>query len=86
VDVSIADENGELLDMGTEYDYFGEEAQPELEGKMLAEKKLTAHQVENRKLLRSIMKKAGFRVLPSEWWHFNSCSREEARKKYRVVE
>lgn len=26
---------------------------------------------QNRLLLRKVMKEAGFRALPSEWWHFN---------------
>ena len=86
VDVSIADEYGELLDMGTEYDYFGEEAYPRLEQKMLKEGKLTQKQLDNRELLREVMKNAGFSPITTEWWHFNSCSRKEAYRLYEIVE
>ena len=40
---------------------------------------------QNRILLRRVMKEAGFRALPSEWWHFNFCSRDVARQKYKVI-
>lgn len=29
--------------------------------------------------------KAGFRALPSEWWHFNYCSRDVAKQKYKLI-
>jgi D-alanyl-D-alanine dipeptidase len=31
------------------------------------------------------MREAGFRALPSEWWHFNLVSRAVARKYYKVI-
>jgi zinc D-Ala-D-Ala dipeptidase len=86
VDVSLVDENGEELDMGTPYDFFGEEAHPENEPRMLAAGKLTQGQVENRKLLRSVMKAAGFSNIPSEWWHFNAYNRETAKQKFPLIE
>lgn len=86
VDLTIVDEFGEELDMGTEYDYFGELAYPRLEQKMLKEGKLTAQQFENRELLREVMMNAEFTPITTEWWHFNSCSRKEAKMRYRVVE
>jgi D-alanyl-D-alanine dipeptidase len=30
------------------------------------------------------MQAQGFRQLPTEWWHYNACSREEAKSKYKV--
>jgi D-alanyl-D-alanine dipeptidase len=71
--------------MGTPFDFFGEAAEPQLEYKMLQEGVLTQQQIDNRKILRSVMQKAGFRQLPAEWWHYNSCSREEAKIKYAVI-
>jgi zinc D-Ala-D-Ala dipeptidase len=85
VDLSIVNENGEVLDMGTEYDFFGELAQPAKEAEMLALGKLTQEQVNNRKLLREVMKYGGFYNLPTEWWHFNSCSREAAKARYGLI-
>jgi D-alanyl-D-alanine dipeptidase len=86
VDVSIIDERGTELDMGTKYDYFGELAYPEKEEQMIKEGKLTYKQIENRKLLRNSMEQAGFSPLETEWWHFNSCSRVAAMQKYSIIE
>ena len=85
IDMSLAEKNGQPLDMGTPFDFFGEAAEPQLEYKMLQEGVLTQQQIDNRKILRSVMQKAGFRQLPAEWWHYNSCSREEAKIKYAVI-
>jgi zinc D-Ala-D-Ala dipeptidase len=74
------------LDMGTDFDYFGELGHPSAEGRMVNEGKLTHRQLENRKLLREVMYKAGFTGLGTEWWHFNACGLDEARKKYRIIE
>lgn len=85
VDVTIVNEKDEELDMGTPYDFFGEEAHPAKEMQLLLEGKLSEEQIKNRKLLREIMQKAGFSYLPTEWWHFNSCSRPEAMHKYKII-
>ena len=86
IDLSIVDEQGNSLDMGTKYDYFGELAYPTKEEQLFSEGKLTAKQITNRKLLRSIMEQAGFSTIETEWWHFNSCSRNVAMQKYEVIE
>jgi len=86
VDVSIVDSAGNPLDMGTEFDHFGELAFPRKELEMLQQGQLTQQQIDNRMLLREVMHPSGFWVLPTEWWHFNSCSREEAYKRYTLVE
>ncbi len=86
VDVSIIDEQGIELDMGTPYDYFGELAYPREEDRMLDEGKLTRIQLLNRKLLRDVMELGGFMGITTEWWHFNSCYRTEAYEKYTIIE
>ena len=86
LDLTIADEQGEPIDMGTEFDFFGELAYPRLEDKMIKEGKLSQEQLENRLLLREVMIDAGFTPLTTEWWHFNSCSRKVAQQKYQIVE
>ena len=48
VDLTLALENGSELDMGTEYDHFGELAFPALEDSLLALGKLTDKQIKNR--------------------------------------
>lgn len=86
VDLNLADVNGRYLDMGTDFDYFGQEAYPFMEKHYFHTGLFSQKQMENRRLLRQIMTLAGFRGVPHEWWHFNSCSREEARGNYTIVE
>ncbi|MDP1747461.1 MAG: M15 family metallopeptidase [Bacteroidota bacterium] len=86
VDLSIINENGYELDMGTEYDFFGELAYPREEERMIQEGKLTHKQLLNRELLRSVMEQAGFSGITTEWWHFNSCCRKVAYSKYPIIE
>lgn len=85
VDLTIVDEDGRELDMGTPYDYFGTEAHPEREQALFQEGKLTATQIMNRELLRTVMQQAGFSGIETEWWHFNSCSRVRAAEIYPLV-
>ena len=85
IDLGLADEKGIYLDMGTDFDYFGELAYPFMETQLLKSGKLTAKQVDNRKALRDAMKTAGFTNVPHEWWHFNAFSRNIARTKYQAV-
>jgi zinc D-Ala-D-Ala dipeptidase len=64
VDVTIIDENGHELDMGTPYDFFGQEAYHTFTGhpdSVLA----------NRELLKSLMLEAGFGHIRTEWWHYS---------------
>jgi zinc D-Ala-D-Ala dipeptidase len=64
VDLTVVDKNGKELDMGTEYDFFGEKAH--FDHLDLPEKVLT-----NRRMLRSAMEAAGFEGIRTEWWHFS---------------
>lgn len=86
VDVTIVDENGDELDMGTKVDHLGAEAGVNREAEMVASGVITAQAAENRGLLRRVMRKGGFRVLPSEWWHFNLVSRATAKASYKVLD
>jgi zinc D-Ala-D-Ala dipeptidase len=86
VDASIIDSTGKELDMGCSFDYFGELACPVSEYKFLSSGELNEKQVGNRKLLRYVMSKAGFYNIQTEWWHFNSCTREHAMEVYRLIE
>lgn len=86
VDISILGNNGIPLPMGTEVDHLGIEAHITHEAELVKDGKISQEAVRNRQLLRLIMKEAGFRALNSEWWHFNLCSREEAKQKYKRIE
>jgi len=86
VDVTIVDAEGQPLPMGTPFDYFGEEAHTDKEAALVKAGKITEEEFQNRRLLRRVMQQAGFTTVSSEWWHFNACSAEEAKAKYRLIE
>lgn len=73
------------IDMGTRIDSLDKLAQPRYEAEFLKSGKLSKEAYENRKLLREVMVEAEYKVLPSEWWHFNLVSRDVAKKKYKVI-
>ena len=85
VDISIQDSLGQPLPMGTKVDHLGIEAHITQESELVRNGKISEAERQNRILLRRVMKEAGFRALPSEWWHFNFCSRDVARQKYKVI-
>ena len=85
IDLTICDANGNPLDMGAGYDDIRKIAYPEMETFYLKSGELTRKQIENRELLRKVMRKEGFRNIPTEWWHFNACSRSEGLNKYEVL-
>lgn len=86
VDLSILNEKGDTLDMGAPFDFNGNLAAPVYETLMQQQGKLTQQHIDNRKLLREAMGKAGFFNIQTEWWHFNSCTFEAARVKYKIIE
>lgn len=85
VDVSIADEKGNPLPMGTKVDHLGKEAHIDIEAAMVQQGVITAQERKNRLLLRQVMTYAGYKPLRTEWWHFNFRSREEAKRNYKVI-
>lgn len=85
VDVSLVDSSGRMVEMGSPFDYFGDEARPDKEDELAAQGRITHIALDNRRLLRRVMKEAGFRPLHSEWWHFNLMSREEAKARLNVI-
>jgi zinc D-Ala-D-Ala dipeptidase len=64
VDITLVDQSGKELDMGTTFDHFGPEAAHDYDN-------LSDEVKNNRKLLRRIMTRSGFRTFESEWWHYN---------------
>jgi len=67
VDLTVADENGIPLDMGTTFDDFSPAAAVDyFEGE-----ERDAAVRDNRRLLYTVMNEAGFTSFPSEWWHYD---------------
>lgn len=78
VDLSIIDENGNLLDMGTDFDSFSELAHVGNELELLSEGRLSNAAYTNRMLLYYIMGKNGLLPYKYEWWHyqFTQCTKD----------
>ena len=74
------------LDMGAGYDDLNKIAYPRHEEKFLKSGELTPLHIENRKLLRQVMREGGFWVIETEWWHFNAFSRIKADELFDIVE
>jgi D-alanyl-D-alanine dipeptidase len=64
VDITLVDNSGKELDMGTAFDHFGVEAHHSYQN-------LPAQVLENRKYLKKIMEQCGFVAQSTEWWHYN---------------
>lgn len=86
VDLTLCDAKGIPLDMGAGFDDMRLIAYPMHEAKYLAEGVLTKDHLANRKLLRNVMRYAGFSGIPTEWWHFNAYSKKEALERFQVIE
>ncbi|MGX2985393.1 M15 family metallopeptidase [Helicobacter sp. 23-1048] len=67
LDVGLADENGEILAMPSEFDEFSQKAFSDYKCT-----KAEAQKCANREKLKAIMKEAGFRGIKSEWWHYEA--------------
>ncbi|MCB1141858.1 MAG: M15 family metallopeptidase [Leptospiraceae bacterium] len=86
IDLSLFDrKKNQSLDMGTDFDYFGRLAEPNLESELLKEKLLTEIQYKNRQILRKAMESAGFAVRYNEWWHFDAYPEKEVKKKFPIL-
>jgi D-alanyl-D-alanine dipeptidase len=85
LDITILDEEGRELDMGTGFDDMTELSHPALEDGFIAAGRLTEAQVHNRRLLREAMNHAGFVGIRTEWWHFDCGDRELVRQTFRRV-
>ena len=64
IDLTVIDGNtGKPLDMGSPFDFFGEQSCVDYDGISEVQKK-------NRQILQRVMLKHNFRNYPKEWWHF----------------
>jgi D-alanyl-D-alanine dipeptidase len=63
VDLTLAQQDGHELDMGTPFDFFSPRSWPAAAGVSAAAKA-------NRALLAAVMRRHGFHPYEKEWWHF----------------
>jgi D-alanyl-D-alanine dipeptidase len=64
VDITLVTLEGEELDMGTDFDFFGKRAYHD-------NLDLPKAVLNNRLLLKETMEKYGFWSIRTEWWHYN---------------
>jgi len=64
VDITLVTLDGEELDMGTDFDFFGKRAYHD-------NFDLPQEILDHRKLLKETMEKHGFWSTRTEWWHYN---------------
>jgi len=65
VDLTLVNtRNGQDVDMGTGFDHFSDTAHHSF-------KDLPSQVLANRRFLREVMERHGFRALETEWWHYS---------------
>lgn len=85
VDLTICTNDSVVLDMGAGYDDLNLIAYPKFEKQFVDSGVLSLKQINNRRLLREVMASQGFKNISTEWWHFNAFTRDEAKKKLRLI-
>jgi len=76
VDLTIIDlKTGKELDMGTPFDSFTDTAHHSFT-------QLPAQVLANRRLLKGVMRKYGFGIVPDEWWHYQWPNKED----YEIID
>jgi len=64
LDLTLADLQGNEMEMGTPYDFFGPRAHRDFQ-------ELPDQILKRRQLLRSVMESHGFQSIRTEWWHYS---------------
>ena len=75
----------DTIPMGVKVDHMGIESHIDKEQELVSRGMISREALNNRRLLREVMRAAGFMPLRTEWWHFNLCTREWAKKNLKVV-
>ena len=80
VDVTLTDDSGCELDMGSGFDAMTPASHPALETAQLAACAITRAHIAARTMLRGAMAAGGFHGIPTEWWHFDHGDRDAVRR------
>lgn len=86
VDITIVNKQGDEIDMGptpfrkSRLEIYWHYA------KLKMGLDLSDAQRHNRQLLSDTMLSAGFYPLSHEWWHFNGLKKDEARRRFQIIE
>lgn len=85
VDLTLCRLNGDTLTMGVKIDNMTSLSHIDNEDELLRQGKISKEAYDNRRLLREVMRYAGFKALRTEWWHFNIRTRAQAKRYFKVV-
>lgn len=86
VDLTIVDEKGTPLDMGSGFDCFDDSSHVGNEDELVVTGRISPEARANRQLLLKYMSSAGFDQNPTEWWHFQRYTKEEMMTKFRLLD
>ena len=75
----------DTIPMGVKVDHMGIASHIDKESELVSRHLISREALANRRLLREVMRAAGFMPLRTEWWHFNLCTRAWAKKNLKVV-
>ena len=86
VDLSILDADNSPLDMGSTFDFFGEEAHTTNDKQLLESGRISEEAYHNRQFLYAIMREQELYPLPNEWWHYQHFTEESDKKKFKILD
>ncbi|OYU32328.1 MAG: D-alanyl-D-alanine dipeptidase [Comamonadaceae bacterium PBBC2] len=86
VDVTLLQDDGTELDMGTGFDELSIVSHPQHEAEHLQQGLLTPTHIANRLALRDAMVASGFQAISTEWWHFDFGDRDRVRREFVRVD
>ena len=85
LDITILDEAGSELDMGTGFDDLTERRIRRWSRRCWRAARSPTQHIANRQLLRDAMFQAGFQGINTEWWHYDCGDRDVVRQTFRRV-
>lgn len=86
VDLSILGIDGVALDMGSPYDFFGEEAHTVDDDYLLKTGRISEAAYHNRRFLYTVMREQELYPLPNEWWHYQHYVQESDKKLFKILD
>lgn len=86
VDLSILGSDGVALDMGSPYDFFGEEAHTVDDDYLLKTGRISEAAYHNRRFLYAVMREQELYPLPNEWWHYQHYVQESDKKRFKILD
>lgn len=86
VDLTISDENGYPLDLGSKFDEFSDKAHVGNEYELFRNGQISSKAYTNRMLLYYIMSLNKLYPYPYEWWHYQIYLEEESKMNFKLLD